>query len=228
LNIKRNAVASTTLMEFRREKAAEAMQRGKDRARKTAVKQAQSKNGTAEPGCWLVLVEEDRLFLRLLPSAPAMAAHLFRTAFVSVWDQIPEGDRRCLVTYWQSSQEASRRPLIQVLGVGESSSSEVIFDKLGNAVTFPISLVGAEPHHLQEEIARILAQVYRLATREHWLLIQSLLETPLRRWERQQGARATDAARNKRLDALERTFLRQVEAREDQILERWKIEPPAA
>jgi len=114
--------------------------------------------------------------------------------------------------------------LIQILDARPWSPSYQISHKFGNVLDFPVSLVAGQSHRLAFQIARTLAQALRYATRAHWRLVNQLIERPLDRWERQQRARVTDTARNKKLDILEAEYLRAYESEMAQIIRRWGLE----
>lgn len=145
----------------------------------------------------LPLVAKDGLFFRFIPGVrdalphqdfdPVVIAQTFRGAFTGVWEQIPPADRQRMLTYWHATHTHDKKhsPLIQV--ACPPSAPEVVLAAWGTELTFPTSLVAGQPHLLQFEIARTLAQSYRLATSEHWSLILEVIEEPLERWESQQG-----------------------------------------
>jgi len=239
-----------TLMEYILQSATQAA-----RGRKCSSSKGQSKPGSSV-GCKTVpanefpLVLDDNLFVRVVPAAPASGpgkadgqnscdpaevARMFRTTFSSVWGQIPEADRQPLLDHWRRGPDRGlyderaewghHWPLIQIVGAGPQPP-HAIYEKMGNVLNFPAALITAHPHLLGYEIGRILAQVYRLATCEHWRLIQEVLEQPLERWERQEGARATEARLNKKVKSLETAYLQQYEARITQIVRSWGIKEP--
>jgi hypothetical protein len=51
-------------------------------------------------------------------------------------------------------------------------------------------------------------------------------EEPMDRWERRQGAKADDAAREAKLDRLERAYLRAYESALAQIVRAWGLDRP--
>jgi hypothetical protein len=152
---------------------------------------------------------------------PATAIDAFRTAFTSVWRQIPGWDRQRLLTYWRQPGEQGRQPLIQLVQRGRSAVGEVV-KHLGRELNFPLSLV-AQPDRLPGEIATVLAHVLHIASGEHWRLVQEVLERPLARWEREEGKRATGATVKKKVAALEKQHLARLQARIGEILEGWGI-----
>jgi hypothetical protein len=189
----------------------------------------------------LPLVEQNGLSFRIIAGArdelahedfdAAVVAELFRVAFNSVWVRIPTADRQRLLTYWRRGPDVRsatlerdkyRGPLIRVV-CGFEPPDDVITG-CGMEINFPASLVVGQPLRLVEEVARALAGVHRLATREHWSLILEQIDEPFDLWEGQEGADATDDRWDKKLDELEAEYLRRFRARIGQIIQTWGIE----
>ncbi len=185
------------------------------------------------------LVEQDDLFFRVIPGVRDALAHqdfdaddvalTFRAAFTGVWERIPPADRQRLLVYWRHgpdsrSHEKKHGPLIQV--VCQPTTPEVVLARCGMEISFPATLVIGQPHRLLLEIARTLAQVYRLATREHWGLVLEQIEEPLQLWERHEGARATESQRDKLVKALEAEYLEKYEASVLKIVRAWRLGTP--
>jgi hypothetical protein len=199
---------------------------------------------------YAALVEEDGLFVRVVPASnpgwhrpPACGtgAHLkaireaFRHGFTDIWSLVSRhADRQRLLDYWNGPREPPLpsdrpvaphpRPLIQVIDAGLSPPAPSVCSKLGHQLDFPAALVLGQPDRLAGEIARALAQVLMLANRRHWRLIIDLIEDPLKRWERQQGRKVTDTARDQKLDELEAEYVGVYESEVAQILRRWEVE----
>jgi hypothetical protein len=193
----------------------------------------------------LPLIVEDALYFRVVAGPqdtfagqdfdPAAIARVFQAAFKGVWERLPPADRQRLIAYWRRGpdpcslatpwQDKEHCPLIRV--VCQPTTPEIVLSRLGREVAFPASLVAGQPGRLAWEIARVLAQVFRLSNREHWCLIQTALEEPLEAWERQEGAGATDARRQEKLDELEADYLQRFEASVSRHLRRWKVAAPS-
>jgi hypothetical protein len=116
--------------------------------------------------------------------------------------------------------------MILVVGAGSLLPTHVEFAEVGYKLTFPATVISAKPHLVSCEIARTLAQVYRVATREHWSLIEERFNAPLDRWERKYGASASDAARETKEKVVEARYLKLFEAHVAQIVRRWGIGEP--
>lgn len=206
---------------------------------------AAGRNGKPPSG-FVPVVDEDGIFVRvrLSPSTPrpspaqvdalrARATELSQTfsrAFVEVWHKIPRPDRKDLLNYWRADpyplhpdelSPPAHRPLI-CLADGRSTSAAC--ERFGHELIFPAPLIEEHADRLPGEIIRVLAQVYRLATRAHDGLVLSMLEEPMDRWERRRGAKATDAGRDAKWAALEKAFLRRHDAETAQLLGRWGLE----
>ena len=208
------------------------------------VKQGSMPQGVKEEARDLPLVDEDGLCFRVIAGVrdalatqdfdPAVLAEGFRGAFTGVWKRLPPADRHRLLVYWQHGPDArlpathahdkNRGPLIRV--VCEEATPEVVLAGWGTQITFPASLVVARPRRLVGEIARTMAQAFRLATREHWGLIQTVIEEPLELWEREQGTRATEAKRDKKVNALETEYVEKYEASVIEIVRGWGLGTP--
>jgi hypothetical protein len=213
------------------------------------------KNDSDAEGSFASLVSRDGLYFRVLSDparhkmSPSQAGgpgsrnegiwQAFRRPFNEVWDRVPRPDRQVFVDYWQrppyrsasdglsfTPPPSGHRPLIQVTDRAPLSPLLPVWSQLGHEMNFPVALVVEQPHRLPLVIARTLAQVFMLATRRHWRLVVSKIEEPLARWERSQGARVTEAARDERLDVLEAEYLRAHEAEVAQVLRRWGLQGP--
>jgi len=57
-------------------------------------------------------------------------------------------------------------------------------------------------------------------------MVTVLIEQPLARWEKQQGAEGTDDALERKADDLEKNFLVQYEEALARVLRRWGIKEP--
>jgi hypothetical protein len=203
---------------------------------------------TTTPPAEMPLVEEDALVFRLIASAPYISgtrpatgdmacdpettASTFRKAFIGVWTRIPESDRREMLAFWRrgpipagrDDEPWSRRwPLIQVVDDGPYSPPPLYPDRAGHVLTIPAWLIATQPDCLPGTIARLLAQVHRQASGEHWREVMRMVEEPMSRWEAEEGATATDAELEQKAHALEADYLRYFEARVAQIAHRWGI-----
>lgn len=198
----------------------------------------------------LVLVAKDQLYFRVAPCARGpgpsgssaggpgprerAVGRAFRDAFRAVWGRLPEPERQRLLDHWSCQESArdygplfssGRQPVIRVVP-GGSADDELLCAKSGHELTFPDSLAADHPDRPRAVIARALALVMRLANRRHWQLVQELIQVPLEAWERSRG-RVSDAARDRKLDVLEKPYLRAYEAEVREILSRWGFaEPP--
>jgi hypothetical protein len=215
----------------------------------------QRRQSEQKKGPYSVLVKEDGLLFRVLSathgeefssvlrsarrSKSRALAQTFRATFRRVWGRLPEQDRYSMLAYWRNGKSdpclrdpdpfavPTPCPLIEIVDVGPWSPAHEVCSRFGSVLNFPASLVATHWHLLPCEIARALALVYRYASRQHWGLILDLIETPLDCWERRQGNRVTDALRNKKLDELEKEFLRQYEAQVAELLSGWGFKEPA-
>jgi hypothetical protein len=159
---------------------------------------------------------------------PLLVTRTFRTAFRSVWEPLPRADRYQVLRYWQRGLVARLTVLRQskgqpspIIRVSADRLPDVEFAALGMEITFPAWLVAEEPQRLHGEIARILAQVYRLATEEHWGLVVEMIQEPMRHWERQEGISATDEQRKSKMDILEQESLGAFRASFEYLLRTW-------
>jgi hypothetical protein len=167
---------------------------------------------------------------------PETLARTFRAAFTRIWRKIPGADRQRLLDHWQRGLERGRyseadevgrpKPLIQVQCVDPESSMRPVIEDNGHKLIFPPSLVMEHPQRLPWEIGYALAAAYRFAIREHWSLVIKMIDDPFARWERRQGAKATDAQWEKKADALEAKYLRHYEERIAEILRAWGLKEP--
>lgn len=224
--------------------AAKQRQRGGPKAR-TGKKAMQSARVDGGDNFFSVLVEKDRLFFGVLSHASRPASHqrqaedsagqdssvrlTFRRVFGEVWCRIPEPDRQILLIYWREQRPRSlygdcsppprHNPLIRVIDAGSLTSTYPLCEKIGHQLNFPISLVTDE--RLPTVIARALARVYLYASREHWRLVMELIEEPLAKWESQEGKTATEASHAKKVDALEKAFLRKHDLALARVMKRW-------
>jgi hypothetical protein len=179
--------------------------------------------GVSKPPHPLVLIEEDGLVFTVVPPAPATAADAFRTAFSTVWHQLPGWDRQRLLSYWREPGQEGRQSLIQLVQGVQATVGEVV-NQLGRELNFSLSLL-KQPDRLPGEIATVLAHVLHIASGEHWRLVQEVLERPLARWEREEGKRATGAAVKKKVAALAKEHLARLEERITERVEGWGIAP---
>jgi hypothetical protein len=237
--------APDTLIDCLGRQAVAAGEQHRDRGLGAKAKRLPPGKGPHREEGFASLVEEDHLYCRLLtpirsPGSPTFLAveRAFRDPFADLWrGRIPEHDRGTLLGYWRGRPPGVRiedycakpwspcyRPLIRVVGAGSALPRDALCDRLGFEMTFSTRLVLEHPNRLPYEITRVLAAAFLYASRRHWGLIQELIERPLERWERQQGARATGAARDRKLDALEAEYLRVSGIEMEQILRRWGVE----
>lgn len=187
-----------------------------------------------------VLVERDQLYFRFVRSSPRDAISeeqttevgmAFRSAFAGVWGSLPAPDRHLLLGYWRRPPRPlvgsevpappRPRPLISLVCVGAPAPSIRICDRLGDELIFPTSLVQTPAHRLPVAIARLLAEVYRLATGEHGRLVMALLEDPYHAWERRRGSKATEADGERQWARLEAAFLVRNEAEVTRVMQQW-------
>jgi hypothetical protein len=156
----------------------------------------------------------------------------FRAAFTRAWDTIPEQDRWLLLRYWHDRPDTGRpvgagpRPEIRVLDKVSCAPPPPACDRLGHRLTFDAAAAVEQPDRLPLRIAHTLAQVYLLASRKHWGLYLKMVEEPMERWERRQGKKADDAARERKLDLLEAAHRRAYEAELEQRLRAWGFDGP--
>jgi hypothetical protein len=192
---------------------------------------------------FMAISEKDQLFFQSVASSTQQsslpetqtAKVNFHKAFCEVWANIPEYDRRQLVNYWHTQPSLSsgvanvprpsHRPLIQVIDDEPWIPGYQVCKHSGAMLTFPISLVMDHPGRLALEIARTLAHVHRMATRQHWRLVQTIIEEPMVRWEKRQGIKLTDDARDRKLDKLEAVFVKESETAVAELLDRWRLRP---
>ena len=169
-----------------------------------------------------------------LPGPEVKAAEdVFVHAFNEVWNHLPEVDQDRLLAYWASPPRAMElaatprpRPLIQIVNTGPWNPSCLTYPKLDGELNFPIALIICHPDRLRYEIARTLAIVYRVATRAHWHLVMEMLEKPLVQWEKSK-TRITEAALDKKQEALEKEYLVVYEQQVAQLLKGWRIAEPS-
>lgn len=198
---------------------------------------AADKKGAVQPS-FTPLSEADGLYFRLSPTAtplpPARVTAVtdaFRLAFQSVWAGIPDDDRRRLRDYWRTQKRLPsydepwppppHRPLIQITDDEPWSHEYQVCRHFGAELNFPVSLVLEHSDRITSVIGRTLAQVFRLATRQHWGLYLELVEEPLARWEQHLGRKVTDAARDRKLDELEAEYFPVYESEMAELLRRW-------
>jgi len=162
-------------------------------------------------------------------------ASTFRTAFTGVWTRIPEADRRQMLAYWRrgpipggrDDEPRHRRwPLIQVVDDGRYSPPPLYPDRAGHVITIPAWFVATQPHCLPGTIARLLAQVCREASGEHWKNVWEMIEEPLAIWQDEQGARATEEQVEQKALALEAEYGKVYESRIAQIVLSWGLGGP--
>ena len=201
---------------------------------------------------YAALAEEEGLFVHIpavltIPGSPGRPSgglgargrsvvETFQQSFCDLWDRIPELDRQRLFEYWRNPQDpytfSNRygvphpKPWIRLVEGDVSSPSFRSCDMCGYQLDFPISLVLGQPQHLYRQIARTLAQVFLFVNRRHWKLMNDLVETPYERWEHEKGSRATEAACDKKWDALLAEYTRACEPELAQILHGWGGETP--
>jgi len=109
--------------------------------------------------------------------------------------------------------------LIRVIDVGSLSSAYPVCADGGHELNFSADAIRGG--RLRAVIAETLVQVYRYATPEHWCLVDEMIEAPLARWEQRRGPKASDAEHAKKVDALERRFLRVHDREVARIMRRW-------
>lgn len=193
-----------------------------------------------------VISEKDKLFFRVLPSPTSASSDqaeglmtavtdAFRGAFIEVWTAIPTLDRKRLTAHWRDQQresfygdpwpQHSHPPLIQIVDDDPWSADYQMCTDFGTTLTFPMSLVVEHPKQLTLEIACVLAHVFAIATGTHWRRVQAIIEEPLRRWEKRQGKKLTDDARDRKFDKLEASFIKGYEAERAKLFDRWGLQP---
>jgi hypothetical protein len=156
----------------------------------------------------------------------------FRTAFARAWDTIPEQERRTLLRYWHDRPDTGRpvgagpRPEIRVLDRVSCGPPPPACDRLGHRLTFAVAPADAPAGRLPLLVANALARVWMYATKRHWGLYLEIVETPMERWERRQGKKADDAARERKLNLLEAAHRRAYEAELEQRLRAWGFDGP--
>jgi len=181
----------------------------------------------------LHLVEEERIIFRLVfdvgssrqSSMPTPAEHAFLEAFKLVWRQIPLSDREHLLAlmHGQSgtgvpgtdTSMGDYQPLFKVVARGPGAGL-----RPGCGLVFPCSLL-ASAERLPERIAQNLAEVYRYSSQAHWESVLALIEQPMDSWEEGEGRDASEEAHAKKLNSLEKKFLRKHKAALAAILSRW-------
>jgi hypothetical protein len=162
----------------------------------------------------------------------ALIEERFRAAFVRAWDGIPGQDRRRLLRYWRDQTDAGRplgtgpRPEIRVLDRVSCAPPPPACDRLGHRLTFAVASADEPAGRLPLLIAHALAQIWMLATKRHWKLYLEMIEEPLARWEKRQGKKADDAARERKLDLLEAVHRKAYEAELQQRLRAWGFAGP--
>jgi hypothetical protein len=186
------------------------------------------------------LVPDDLIFIRAFIGTPAAAGlpveQTFRTAFMDVWHRIPRPHRDRLLDYWrrpakgavpvQKAAPGVQRPVFEIVEDKAWSFLSAASDRLGTLIRVPLSLITSRPHDLTWAIAGALAQVLRYETREHWGMYVITVEEPLIAWEREQTGRITESRRNRKLDALEREYLRRLGTRMREMVKEWGFDVP--
>lgn len=171
------------------------------------------------------------------PHLTSRQAATFVATFREAWASLPNRDQDRLLDYWHHPPEghavdyalttSSYHPLIQIVdAVPWPMPPDTVCQKLGHMLNFPISLIGQPTHRLRFEIAYALAMVYRLATRAHWRLIISMVDEPLKRWEKRHPG-YTDDAYEAIQDQLEAAYMTVYAQEINQLLTKWGIEPPS-
>jgi hypothetical protein len=156
----------------------------------------------------------------------------FRTAFACAWDTIPEQERRTLLRYWHDRPDTGRpvgagpRPEIRVLDKVSCAFPPPACDRLGHRLTFAVAPADEPAGRLPPLIANALARVWMFATKRHWGLYLETVETPMELWEKRQGKKADDAAREHKLNLLEAAHRRAYEAELQQRLRAWGFAGP--
>lgn len=191
------------------------------------------------PEGFLDLVATDCLYFRMSqavgdgrprrPTSSATAAfaesqQAFREAFRSVWRRLPVTDRCQIRQYWDEPDELRLssdlpRPLIEINCVGETASTFTC-SHFGHWLHFRVGTSESPANDLHSVIARSLAQIYRLAIREHWALLIAEIEDPVTLWEQSQR-KFTFSQRERQLDVFEAAYLQKYEAEIGQLLMRW-------
>jgi len=164
-------------------------------------------------------------------AAPASLPATFRLAFQAAWDRIPRSAALLLVRFWNKPDPIlpddyivpTCKPLIQIV---DRLPSDQSCTKFGHELTFPVTLMTQPPDCIAFEIARALAQVFHMANRRHWRLIQERIEQPLEAWEASQPKKITHAARDRKLDVLEAEYLRVYHAEMADLLRGWGFASP--
>jgi hypothetical protein len=225
----------TPFIDFLRGQA-ESLKRRRGRA--TGTRAGAGPRGSAAPdgrGCCALA---DGLVFRVVtqPSRPRRDVRLieerFRAAFACAWDTIPEQDRWLLLRYWHDRPDTGRpvgagpRPEIRVLDRVSCAPPPPACDRLGHRLTFAVAPADEPASRLPLLVAHALAQVWMLATKRHWKLYLEMIEEPLARWEKRQGKKADDAARERKLDLLEAAHRRAYEAELQQRLRAWGFDGP--
>ena len=236
----------TSLIDLLFQQAAQSEQQRQPQRAKGRAKKRSSGDCSPAPPNKFMLVEKDRLFHYIVTSSPditvsptsqikkvfAKMAQSFRTLFCRVWDQIPELDQQQILAYWRQksvpngfaerAETPRAKPLIEIsMNAGETS---VEFNQLGHHLVFPDNLLSSSALQQSCEVARTLAQVHRIASGEHWKRVVEMIEEPIACWEREQGGRATEKRRDKKLDLLEADYLESFEKGILDTLRRWRFE----
>src|SRR5262249_54455300 len=118
------------------------------------------------------------------------------------------------------------KPLIRLWEAGLPPSEQVCA-RLGHDLNLPALPSPADPRELTGQIADALARVHLAARLRHVVLISEMIDEPLERWEKAQRRKVTDAARNRKEDALEAEFWKVYEAELREVQTRWGVENPA-
>ncbi len=210
-------------------------------------------NTTAAP--WPApLVEEDRIYFSILmqparlgaPLVPAdrseprvrLAEGAFRRAFTATWARVPRGGREALLRYWRCPSSwldgepatpatLANRPEVLLVETAPWAEELQICSHFGCRLTFPLALAVDGSDRLPESVAVALAQAALHASGRHWSLIQEMIEGPIAKWERRRGKRATDEARDARLDRLEEAHARAYHQAVEEIVRGWGLGPAA-
>jgi hypothetical protein len=240
--------AAKALLDFLMQQARSAKRQGGEPGSKTKPQ----KGITAWGPNYAALVEDEGLFVRIpavlkIPGSPGCptgglgargqaVVEMFRQNFTDLWDRIPELDRQRLMEYWRNPQDFYRssdrsgvphpKPVIRLVEGDVSSPSFRSCSRYGHQLDFPVSLVLGQPQHLYRQIARALAEVFMVVTRRENKLMKDLVDTPFECWEREKGSRATEAACEKKWDALKAEYTRVSDAEAAKILEGWGGETP--
>jgi hypothetical protein len=225
----------TPFIDFLRGQAESLKQR---RGRATGTRACSGPRGSVVPDGRGYRALVDGLVFRVVarPDCPRRDLQLigerFRAAFARAWDTIPEQDRWLLLRYWHDRPDTGRplgagpRPEIRVLDRVSCAPPPPACDRLGHRLTFAVAPADEPAGRLPPLIAHALARVWMYATKRHWGLYLETVETPMERWERRQGKKADDAARERKLDLLEAAHHMAYEAELDQRLRAWGFDGP--